>query len=60
MQHKANTSAFLALHIMQNSGAQGKPDTSGSSRELSDGDEGEGEAEVTENMDSADAKRLRR
>lgn len=45
---------------MQNSGVQGKPATSGSSRELSDGDEVEGEAEVTENMDSADAKRLRR
>lgn len=60
MQHKANTSGFLALHIMQNSGVQGKPATSGSSRELSDGDEVEGETEITENMDSADAKRLRR
>ncbi|XP_074557739.1 basic leucine zipper 63-like [Curcuma longa] len=52
--------ASLQGHQAPTKGAQGKPDTSGSSRELSDGDEGEGEAEVTENMDSADAKRLRR
>ncbi|XP_042472763.1 bZIP transcription factor RISBZ2-like isoform X2 [Zingiber officinale] len=52
--------ASLQGHQAPTKGVQGKPATSGSSRELSDGDEVEGEAEVTENMDSADAKRLRR
>ncbi|KAI4301919.1 hypothetical protein L6164_035155 [Bauhinia variegata] len=37
-----------------------RPTTSGSSRELSDDDEAEGETEMTENMDPADAKRVRR
>ncbi|XP_054803019.1 light-inducible protein CPRF2-like isoform X2 [Prosopis cineraria] len=37
-----------------------KPTTSGSSRELSDDDDVEGETEMTENMDPADAKRVRR
>ncbi|XP_043712499.1 light-inducible protein CPRF2-like [Telopea speciosissima] len=42
------------------SGVQAKPTTSGSSREQSDDDELEGETEITENMDPADAKRVRR
>ncbi|KAF7805204.1 Light-inducible protein CPRF2 [Senna tora] len=37
-----------------------KPTTSGSSREQSDDDDIEGETEMTENMDPADAKRVRR
>ncbi|KAI4350061.1 hypothetical protein L6164_010586 [Bauhinia variegata] len=37
-----------------------RPTTSGSSRELSDDDEAEEETEMTENMDPADAKRVRR
>ncbi|XP_074566805.1 LOW QUALITY PROTEIN: bZIP transcription factor RISBZ2-like [Curcuma longa] len=41
-------------------GVQVKPATSGSSRELSDEDEVEGEAEITENTDPADEKRIRR
>lgn len=61
MQNKANgPSGLLALHILQNSGVQVKPATSVSSRELSDEDEVEGEAEITENTDPADAKRIRR
>ncbi|XP_031474005.1 light-inducible protein CPRF2-like [Nymphaea colorata] len=49
-----------ALPAMQkNQGPQVKMTTSGSSRELSD-DEVEGETEVTEQMDPADAKRMRR
>ncbi|XP_073115945.1 bZIP transcription factor RISBZ2 isoform X2 [Elaeis guineensis] len=46
--------------VMQNLGVQGRPATSGSSREQSDDEEFEGEAETTENMDPADAKRVRR
>ncbi|XWS57680.1 hypothetical protein CRYUN_Cryun09bG0194200 [Craigia yunnanensis] len=42
------------------SGAQVRPSTSGSSRELSEEDEVEGENETMENMDPADAKRVRR
>ncbi|WOL05036.1 light-inducible protein CPRF2-like [Canna indica] len=62
VQHKADgaTSGFPAFPIMQNSCVQGRPATSGSSREHSDEDELEGEAEITENMDPADIKRLRR
>ena len=45
---------------MQNSGLQGRPATSGSSREDSDDDDLEGETEMTDNMDPADAKRVRR
>ncbi|KAF7817835.1 Light-inducible protein CPRF2 [Senna tora] len=37
-----------------------RPTTSGSSRELSDDEEAEGEIDMTENMDPADAKRVRR
>lgn len=37
-----------------------KPTTSGSSRDLSDDDDLEGELEMTDNMDPADAKRVRR
>lgn len=37
-----------------------KPTTSGSSREQSDDDDIEGETEITENMDPADVKRVRR
>ncbi|KAK6233005.1 hypothetical protein SCA6_003078 [Theobroma cacao] len=40
--------------------AQVRPSTSGSSRELSEEDEVEGENETMENMDPADAKRVRR
>lgn len=62
MQDKAGgaTSGFPALPVMQNSGVQGRPATSGSSREYSDEDEADGEAETRENMDPADVKRLRR
>lgn len=42
------------------SGATLKPTTSGSSREQSEDDENEEETEITENMDPADAKRVRR
>jgi len=45
---------------VQNSGLQGRPATSGSSREQSDDDDFEGETEVTDNMDPADVKRVRR
>lgn len=41
-------------------GAQVRPSTSGSSREMSEDDEVEGENETMENMDPADAKRVRR
>ncbi|KAG6645450.1 light-inducible protein CPRF2-like [Carya illinoinensis] len=41
-------------------GIPAKPTTSGSSRELSDDEEVEGENELSENMDPADAKRVRR
>ncbi|XP_058105450.1 light-inducible protein CPRF2-like [Magnolia sinica] len=50
-----------ALPTMQkNSGVQIRPTTSGSSREQSDDDDLEAETETTENMDPADAKRVRR
>lgn len=41
-------------------GIQVRPTTSGSSRDLSDDDEVEGETETNDNMDPADAKRVRR
>ncbi|KAJ6838404.1 light-inducible protein CPRF2-like [Iris pallida] len=44
--------------VVQNSGV--RPATSGSSREQSDDDDLEGETELTDNMDPADAKRVRR
>ena len=40
--------------------AQLRPTTSGSSREQSDDDEVDGETETTENMEPANAKRVRR
>lgn len=46
--------------LQKKSGASTKPTTSGSSRELSEDDENEGETEMTENMDPSDAKRVRR
>lgn len=46
--------------MQKKSGAQLKPTTSGSSRELSDEDEIDGETETTENMAPADVKRVRR
>ncbi|XP_059652768.1 light-inducible protein CPRF2 [Cornus florida] len=46
--------------MQKKSGVQVKSTTSGSSRDLSDDDELEGETESTENMDPADAKRVRR
>ncbi|XP_027160960.1 light-inducible protein CPRF2 isoform X1 [Coffea eugenioides] len=46
--------------LQKKSGIQMRSTTSGSSREESDEDEGEEEIEVTENMDPADAKRMRR
>lgn len=54
-----------ALSILQNSGTQGKPATSGSSRDQSDDDDDdddelEGEAETNENMDPAERRRMRR
>ncbi|ONK67451.1 uncharacterized protein A4U43_C05F200 [Asparagus officinalis] len=49
-----------ALPIVQNSGTQGRPATSGSSREQTDDEDLEGETEMTDNMDPADAKRVRR
>ncbi|MQL86068.1 hypothetical protein Taro_018586 [Colocasia esculenta] len=49
-----------ALPAMQNATGQTRPTTSGSSREQSDDEELEGEIEMTENMDPADAKRFRR
>ncbi|URD87460.1 Opaque-2 heterodimerizing protein [Musa troglodytarum] len=58
-------SGVPALSILQNSGTQGKPATSGSSRDLSDDDDDdddelEGEAETNENMDPAERRRMRR
>jgi len=53
-------SGVPALSVVQNSGLQGRPATSGSSREQSDDDDLEGETEMTDNMDPADAKRVRR
>ncbi|KAG0451745.1 hypothetical protein HPP92_026013 [Vanilla planifolia] len=49
-----------ALPQMQNSCAQGRAATSGSSRDQSDDDELDGDAETPENADPADAKRFRR
>ena len=46
--------------MQKKSGVQVKSTTSGSSREQSDDDEAEGEAETMQNMDPADAKRVRR
>ncbi|XP_073115947.1 bZIP transcription factor RISBZ2 isoform X4 [Elaeis guineensis] len=62
MQQKAGSgpTGGEAPPVMQNLGVQGRPATSGSSREQSDDEEFEGEAETTENMDPADAKRVRR
>ncbi|XP_020587002.1 light-inducible protein CPRF2-like [Phalaenopsis equestris] len=49
------------MPLKQNSGfSQGRTGTSGSSREQSDDDEFDGEAETAENMDPSDAKRFRR
>ncbi|KAF2298459.1 hypothetical protein GH714_023640 [Hevea brasiliensis] len=45
-------------NAQKNSGATVKATTSGSSREQSEDDENEGETEITENMDPADAKRV--
>ena len=49
-----------ALPVQKNSVVPLMPATSGSSRDQSDDDELEGETEITENMDPADAKRVRR
>ncbi|KAL0413260.1 UNVERIFIED_CONTAM: Light-inducible protein CP [Sesamum radiatum] len=46
--------------IPRRSGAQVRSTTSGSSPEQSDDEEAEGETETTQNMDPADAKRMRR
>uniref|UniRef100_A0A2N9FJD3 BZIP domain-containing protein n=1 Tax=Fagus sylvatica TaxID=28930 RepID=A0A2N9FJD3_FAGSY len=46
--------------MQKKSGVPVRSTTSGSSREQSDDDEVEGENELTENMDPADAKRVRR
>ncbi|KAM6596195.1 hypothetical protein CsatA_006719 [Cannabis sativa] len=48
------------LNIHKSSVVSLRPATSGSSREHSDDDELEGETEITENMDPADVKRVRR
>ncbi|RZR74486.1 hypothetical protein BHM03_00037453, partial [Ensete ventricosum] len=49
-----------SVALLYRTGVQGRPATSGSSREYSDEDEADGEAETRENMDPADEKRLRR
>ncbi|KAJ0966436.1 hypothetical protein J5N97_027574 [Dioscorea zingiberensis] len=49
-----------AVPVVQNSIVQGKSANSGSSREQSDEDDLEGEAETNESMDNTDAKRVRR
>ncbi|ONK64979.1 uncharacterized protein A4U43_C07F32150 [Asparagus officinalis] len=54
------SSGIPAIPILQNSGVQARPVTSGSSREQSDDDDLEGETEMTDNMDPADVKRARR
>ncbi|KAL3381676.1 hypothetical protein AABB24_001675 [Solanum stoloniferum] len=46
--------------VQKKPGVQVKSTTSGSSRELSDDDEAEGEAETTQGTDPADMKRVRR
>lgn len=52
---------ILSIPVMQKKPAiQVKSTTSGSSRDLSDDDELEGETETTQNMDPTDAKRVRR
>ncbi|CAL9089541.1 unnamed protein product [Musa textilis] len=63
VQHKAGggPGGVPALSILQNSSTQGRPATSGSSREQSDDDdEVEGDAETNDNMDVTDIKRMRR
>ncbi|KAG1347690.1 light-inducible protein CPRF2 [Cocos nucifera] len=59
-QAGSGLSGGTAPAVIQNLGVQGRPTTSGSSREQSDDEELEGEVETTENMDPADAKRARR
>ncbi|KAK8918479.1 Light-inducible protein CPRF2 [Platanthera zijinensis] len=55
------TSVVSSMPLLQNScGVQGRAATSGSSREQSDDDDLDGEAETGENMDPSDAKRFRR
>ncbi|KAI0511323.1 hypothetical protein KFK09_011952 [Dendrobium nobile] len=55
------TGVVPAIPLKQNSGfSQARTGTSGSSREQSDDDEFDGEAETAENMDPSDAKRFRR
>ncbi|EPS70646.1 hypothetical protein M569_04111 [Genlisea aurea] len=54
----AGASAVAAMS--RKSGAQVRSTTSGSSGEQSDDDDAEGETETTQNMDPADAKRMRR
>ncbi|WOL19645.1 light-inducible protein CPRF2-like isoform X1 [Canna indica] len=49
-----------ALSVVQNPGVQWRSATSGSSREQSDDDELEGDAETNDNIDPADIKRMRR
>lgn len=46
--------------IQKKSGVPGRSTTSGSSRELSDDEEVEGENELTQSTDPADVKRVRR
>lgn len=46
--------------IQRKIGAQSRQATSGSSREDSDDDDLEGDIEITDDMDPADAKRARR
>lgn len=48
------------LPMQKKYGDIARPTTSGSSREQSDDDEVDGDTEITENMDPADAKRVRR
>ncbi|XVF31137.1 hypothetical protein REPUB_Repub16aG0119600 [Reevesia pubescens] len=59
---KGNTTAGIPSlpNGQKKSGAHVRSSTSGSSRELSEEDEDEGENETLENMDPADAKRVRR
>ncbi|XP_010274217.1 PREDICTED: light-inducible protein CPRF2 isoform X2 [Nelumbo nucifera] len=61
-QDKAGGPAGISVSpaMQKKSSAQTMPTTSGSSREQSDDDEIEGETEITENMDPADVKRVRR
>ena len=51
---------FVLCPRQKKSGAQVRPSTSGSSRELSEEDEVEGENETMENMDPSNSKRVRR